>query len=238
MVFRNHWRYRFGIILMPTFLTIKMVQYQSPYQKALPINQSECSMFKFEKMIHFIDIQMRFKLKSSNKFQFFIHQIFYLPIHHFLLMIVIWRRIGSRKCRFSENSNFRVILISRNSSVSTRNKILYPHNEYSDQIITVYSTEKQSILCWWMLRPDQVQLPSILGGPTNQKAWKCINHCAIDRITSITSHALPGKCIQITTYSIFIISRACGMRGRSYFFTNQNREFILNVKKSSNWQIL
>ena len=85
-----------------------------------------------------------------------------------------------------------------------------------------------------MLRPDQVQLPSILGGPTNQKAWKCINHCAIDRITSITSHALPGKCIQITTYSIFIISRACGMRGRTYFSTNQNREFILNVKKSSN----
>ena len=85
----------------------------------------------------------------------------------------------------------------------TRNKILYPHNEYSDQIITVYSTEKQSILCWWMLRPDQVQLPSILGGPTNQKAWKCINHCAIDRITSITSHALPGKYIQIMTYVIF-----------------------------------
>ena len=106
MVFRNHWRYRFGIILMLTFLTIKMEQYQSPYQKVSPINQSECSMFKFEKMIHFIDTQMRFKLKSSNKFQFFIHQIFYLLIHHFLLMIVIWRRIGHRKWCFSENSNF------------------------------------------------------------------------------------------------------------------------------------
>ena len=117
-----------------------------------------------------------------------------------LMILRKYRR--DEKFDFSKINNSPKIRLFE-AKIVTRNKILYPHNEYSDQIITVYSTEKQSILCWWMLRPDQIQLPTILGGSTNQKVWKCINHCAIDRITSITSHALPGKCIQILTSLYF-----------------------------------
>ena len=36
----------------------------------------------------------------------------------------------------------------------------------------VYSTEKKSILCWWMGRPDTFQMPAMLGGQIQVKTWK------------------------------------------------------------------
>ena len=55
----------------------------------------------------------------------------------------------------------------------------------------MYSNEKQSVLCWWMLRPDSLAVPPLLGGQLQIKSWKCVNNVSLDRITSITSHSLP-----------------------------------------------